>query len=207
MKNLLLILSLVFALPALSETDIQWYSVGGLALYSEDFDASVGDGVGANFGIGAQINKTFGIEIFADRSPPIEPEDLWDEFSKVFDTSAVTEYDIKIAGNLSFTVAGTLTFPMSDRLSGIVKGGFTSISYNLERFDVTQREYIPGSFRTQDVTYDLAAEADDSEDGTFISGGLLFQVNEKNLIELSVSQTRGEEGNATAFKGAWRYNF
>ena len=49
--------------------------------------------------------------------------------------------------------------------------------------------------------------AEDVDNGFFVSGGLLFSINEKNQFEFSVSQITLDEGRSLAINGSFRYIF
>ena len=214
-KLLLTIISLSISTSVSSQEEMSWYTFGGLALHSEDTDAAVGAGVGPNAGVGIRFNNMFGLEAQVNRSPAMEPEDFWDAFAQVYDVSDATGYEIKLAGNLSFTLAGTLTIPMQEKLSGILKIGYSQISFGLDTFNLTVEEsesvgsIWDGTYRriTYETTYDITDLFEDSENGFFVSGGLLIDVNEKNQFELSVSQISLDEGKSLSVNGSWRYRF
>ena len=153
MRFLPFALLLVFSLPALSE-EVNWYVYGGLSLHSEETETLVGDGIGLQLGLGAQLNQTFGLEFRIDTAPAIEPDSLIDEVEQEFNISVIN-YEIETTPNVYSSILGTLTFPMNDTTSIILRAGYTTYSVETE-FLIDYAE--DSRFYYQDLDFSITEE-------------------------------------------------
>ena len=189
MKYLLFLFSLFVVVVPCSTQELQWYGFGGFAVFDEDVETGVGDGAGFRAGLGLQFNERFGVEAFLDRAPEIGPDALLSDLG-----TTLISYDISTVGNTYISVGGTLTYPFTDKVSGIVRGGVSNYSVEIERFIVDGTDLC-----------DLAG-CDDSGTAAFFSGGLIFQMTEASSIEFSFTQFTGD-AEALTLNSIFRYHF
>ena len=189
MKYLLVVFSLFVVTVPCSTQELQWYGFGGFAMFDEDIEAGVGDGAGFRAGLGLQFNERFGVEAFMDRAPELSPDTLLSDLGR-----SIISYDISTVGNTYISIGGTLTYPFSDKFSGIVKSGVSNYSVEIERFVVDEIDLC-----------DLAG-CDDSGTEVFFSGGLIVQMNEASSMEFSFTQFTGD-AEALTLNAIFRYQF
>lgn len=144
-------------------------------------------------GFGAQVTERFGFEMILDTAPAFDNETLLvdtleDEFVRIY------SYHVEIWGDVYISFVGTLTIPVEDKISLVLKDEASSYQVEADKFE----------FETFRWNYDL----DLYESGTAAvnSAGLLFHTVEKRELELSVNKVFGDQG-VLSFNGTFRYNF
>ena len=199
MKFLSCVLLLVLSLSAFSE-EAHWYGFGGLSLYSEDTETLVGDGLGFQLGVGVQFNPSFGLEFRIDTAPTIEPDSLVDAFEDELNITLIS-YEIETTPNVYSSIFGTLTFPMNETRSVILKAGYTTYSVETE-FVIDYAEDDRFFYRNEDLSF-----TDEGSD-PIISAGLQFFTgkDKKRSWEISATKIFGNAG-LLSINGLFRYNF
>ncbi|MXZ44929.1 MAG: hypothetical protein F4Z01_08175 [Gammaproteobacteria bacterium] len=201
MKPTIVLCLLLFAIPMQSE-EVKWYAFGGTSLFREDTDTLIGDGLGLRAGVGSQFNSTFGIEVSWNGAPAVENSSLAAAIAED-QNLLLRSYAIETQPNFYFSLAGTLTLPMDDQLSFIGKVGYARYSVESQiEIDFAQDEFF--------YYYYYAGSGDirhkESGNDAILSLGLLFHVQEKSAIELSMTNVFGDWG-ALTFNGTLRYTF
>lgn len=189
MKYAVLLFSLfVLAAPcSAQQTDL--YIFGGFVNFDEDIETGVGDGAGFRGGLGWQINERFGVEGFVDIAPELSPDTILNSLAV-----HVSVYDISTVGNTYVSLAGTLTLPLNNSISGIWRAGIFNYSVEFERVSVNEIDLCD------------FISCEDSGTDLFASGGLMLQINEKASLEFSVTQYTGDAETQTV-NTIFRYRF
>ena len=199
MKHFIAILfTLVLAIPSLGQ-NANWYSFGGLSLYTEDVDTLVGDGIGFSLGVGTQFNKTFGVEFFVDGAATLDPSVLVSAMEDEWDIT-LNSYEIETQRNFYTGIVGTFTFPVDEKISLVGKVGY--VRYSVEsKILLKQWE---DDYYVYEGSEDLSFKEQGNEPA--VSFGLLFPIKEKSSFEVSLTKHFGD-AEALSLNGIFRYNF
>ena len=189
MKYAVLLFSLVVLAAPCSAQQTDLYIFGGFINFDEDLATGVGDGAGFRGGLGWQFSERFGIEGFVDFAPELSPDSILNSLSV-----PVSVYDISTVGNTYISLAGTLTLPFTNQISGVWRGGIFSYSVDSERVSVNEVD-LCGFVACEDSGTDL-----------FLSGGVMLHINEKAALEFSVTQYNGD-AEARTVNTIFRYRF
>lgn len=189
MKFAVLLFSFFVVAAPCSAQQTQWYVLGGFVNFDEDLETGVGDGSGFRGGLGWQITERFGIEGFVDVAPELSPDSILNSLGV-----QVSVYDISTVGNTYISLAGTLTIPFNNQMSGIWRGGIFSYSVDSERVSVNE----------VDLCGFVACEASGTD--AFLSGGVILHINEKASLEFGVTKYNGD-AEAQTVNTIFRYRF
>lgn len=189
MKHALLLFSLFVVVVPCSTQELRWHGFFGFSMFDEDVETSVGDGAGFRAGLGLQFNERFGVEAFLDRAPEINPDTLLSNLG-----SPISSYEISTVGNTYLSFGGTFTYPFNDKMSGIIKGGLSNYTAEIERFVV------------DGIDLCVVEGCDDSGTGAFVSGGLIFKTTESASLEFSFTQFTGD-AEARTLNAIFKYHF
>ena len=200
MKFLSFVLLLVLSLPVFAQEESNWYAFGGLSIQSEDTETLVGDGLSFLVGVGFQFNKSVGLEFRVDNAPTIEPDSLVDAFEDELNITLIS-YEIETTPNVYSSILGTLTFPMNETRSVILKAGYTTYSVETE-FVIDYAESDRFFYRNIDLSF-----TDEGSD-PIISAGLQFFTgkDKKRSWEISATKIFGDAG-LLSINGLFRFNF
>lgn len=189
MKFAVLLFSLFVVATPCSSQQTQLYAFGGFVNFDEDLETGVGDGVGFRGGLGWQFSERFGVEGFVDFAPELSPDSILNSLGV-----PVSIYDISTVGNTYISLAGTLTLPFNNQMSGVWRGGIFNYSVDSERISVNEVD-LCGYIACEDSGTDL-----------FLSGGVMIHINEKAALEFSVTQYNGD-AEARTVNTVFRYRF
>ena len=115
-----------------SEKERDWYGVGGMSLIvSEEESLNVAYRVGA----GLQVNERFGVELFWDSAPGLEPRNLTQKADLPM-TIAPLQIDVRSHSYRYLTVVGVVKFSVQSPFTVVCKAGLAQHRQEIE-FDVS----------------------------------------------------------------------
>ena len=167
----------------------KWYTIGGLAVYSEDFGETLEEGLGVRVGVGVQLNETFGAELVRDFIP-----DLGSVVSSVFLNVIGAENEVKSSGYVYSSLFGSLRIPTGEDVWLVAKVGIGHYYYEAE-------------FKYQNNS---VVEQISREGSTPVAAfGIQFPFGEKEnlLIEISATHYFEEEVKTTGYGLSAKYSF
>lgn len=189
MQFAVLLFSLFVVATPCSAQQTQWYVFGGSVNFDEDLESGIGDGVGIRCGLGWQFSERFGVEGFVDFAPELSSDSILNSLGV-----PVSVYDISTVGNTYISLAGTLTLPFNNQISGIWRGGIFNYSVDSERISVNEVDFCG------------FIACDESGTDLFLSGGIMIHINEKAALEFSITKYIGD-AEAQTVNTIFRYRF
>ena len=111
--------------------DYEVYVSGGFSRFQEDSGTTVGDGSSFRFASGAQFNKWFGLEVYAEQSPPLAPTSLLEDLRQNIDQK-VLSYSITTYGNKYARLLGKFSFDVAKDV--ILVGKIGVVKYEAHQF-------------------------------------------------------------------------
>lgn len=215
MKTLSLLLAIVLLTSAgIAQTQtspdhgkFSWYVSGGSYFWSEDVETGVGDGAGVNFGVGVQINETFGLELHFNQSPAIDPNVLTNAVIDELDLNEdrVSSWETETHGVAYSSLLGTARFPIDNQRYMFLKAGVASY---LVQFHIEIEHEIPSLWGS--ISDDYEFDVNETGSTPVISLGIEVPMGKgrpKGSIELAVAQYFKEEVAATSIGIALKYTF
>ena len=159
---------------SVSETEREWYGVGGMALIvSEEESLNVVFRVGA----GLQINERFGLELFWDSAPGIEPRNLIQKADLPM-TIVPLQIDVRSHSYRYLTVMGVVKYSVKSPFTVVCKAGLAQHRQEIE-FDVSTAGNI----------FKEGMEVSDSTVIPAISGGMKIVSTRLSRLSLGFSTT------------------
>ena len=111
--------------PKEKERDYLVYVSGGFSHSREDVNATVGEGSGFRIAGGTQYNEWFGIEVFGETTPPIEPRSIVNDLRQNLDQPTLN-WSMTTRNNKYIGVLGKFSFDVSRQLSLFGKVGIAA---------------------------------------------------------------------------------
>ncbi|MYD46522.1 MAG: hypothetical protein F4W92_09230 [Gammaproteobacteria bacterium] len=109
------------------QRDYRFFLTGGLSIFREDLQTTVGDGAMPRIALGVQYNDWFGLELYSESAPALSPMSLLEDLEQRLNQTA-TSFSVSTTTNRYLGLSSKFSFEVNKGFSLVGKVG-------LARFD------------------------------------------------------------------------